>query len=1152
MGSVYPAALSHFAVFCPSLGPDEDTAHEQLLFYAAATLPAFYPYSANDYYARNVHLRRQSSGSNTVAETSTGTLPISSSTGGRRGGSRSPTNRIIATSNKAEDNTTTAVSRERVVSLDMKLREIGLGAALLAFAGTFGADSRQFHVVHSEKRRTLLFQPEPGVLIQLSVVLPRRVRPYGKEKDAYTIEFLDSQIADGALEAWLRQEYWAFRMLFGPIGRVMRKRSMGVRQVVKRQLDLFFGKTMWAWDSRWDPKIGSELDLLHSLLPLPQLPLGSISLGGFEEFWRDLSMLSTERRAPDGELPAGPLVHDAVVLWRGREIVWSSWILSDSAEPSEKGQAEDRVHLLRALVSWSRAVYAPVFEVAPTNKTGDVRGRVRQTPMSPPSRPMSALSAGSSRVAERAASHSLTASGGWGAFPGSSWLWGWGGGGGAQQTTHPHRSDAASSGECTDSNRSSADGNRPTSPTNNVMGISQALSRAVNLLVEPRPPTPPEEDPVFASADLPPPPVQEIANNPDQYVITASDIDASGTRGAMLVRDSDVESLWSVGSLASVKTTRTTAAPAIGMSTRTLAQRSSVGRVRSSTIQQGNVIGGGTSVPSYSFLSRPLPQPPHLGRHSRTPSGASSIGTAASTQLRDDTRVSLRSWWPTAWSWKSTNEEEEEEAEEHPSPLAAEVHYASPQSSSGINMDSTFLFTGEHPFPGARAPSQERVDSGQVPPAGGNRAKHILVKNTEEEEESTNAEESHHNQQTIDQLGLAMDEELPAVYEHGAGVDASRGVVLAPRAVEGMLYDTRLVRLLYGDESADAGNRVYHEQQQRSGAMAEMPLFFSCTSSSSRQKEGSLPCDHPMHAARTPVQKQKHQMVGDIAARCSRTLAYKYGDMLYIVFGAPRGNCADSVSDKSKGKQAAEEEEPISESSIVDASSSRRGRRARKERRRKAAASSNNDGFHIDNGGSPAEGNVRFSTNEALAIEGAILRYAESLQAATERDVGEIHAQRQKEVQLAKQRRIPPYMYHKEAGEEEEDGHVRRLTTTLTNWQRQDVLPVNRSFQGLVDGDGSNKQEVKGDSSLSLLMQPENVRTALSAVNAELLKHRENGDDVSLCVRMQDKGWVTAQHHQRRQEQSFCVVDQQNATLADAHSFLSRISKRARSLDASR
>ncbi|KAJ2433449.1 hypothetical protein GGF42_009393, partial [Coemansia sp. RSA 2424] len=206
--TVYPVALSHFAVFCPALGPDEDNTHEQLLFYAGAVLPPFYPYSANDYYARTTHLRRRSSGgSNSSAITPTGTP-------GGGGGSVS-----FASTTKPPSNSRTC-SGERVVSLDMKLREIGLAAALVTFGNSFGTNKSKFHVVHSEKRRTVVFEPERGVLMQLSVVLPRRVRPYAggsKEKDAYSIEFLDSDLSDEAMRAWVESEYWAFRILFGPL-----------------------------------------------------------------------------------------------------------------------------------------------------------------------------------------------------------------------------------------------------------------------------------------------------------------------------------------------------------------------------------------------------------------------------------------------------------------------------------------------------------------------------------------------------------------------------------------------------------------------------------------------------------------------------------------------------------------------------------------------------------------------------------------------------------------------------------------------------------------------------------------------------------------------------------------------------------------------
>ncbi|KAJ1940539.1 hypothetical protein EC988_007006, partial [Linderina pennispora] len=279
MTTVYPPALSHFAVFCPALGATEDSTHEQLLFYAAATLPAFYPYSANDYYSRTAHLRRRSSGSGTVKSHSPG--------------------RAHASTTEPHGN------RERVVSLDTKLREIGLASALVMFADTFSPSNR-FHVVHSEKRRTVIFTPEEGVIVHLSIVLPRKVTPFGKEKDAYSVEFLDSELDDRAIQPWLEAEYQAFRLLFGPVGRALR----GGRQKVIRQLDSFFGRTVWGWDRRWDRKHGDELDLLHSLSPLPQLPVGPISLGGFDELWQDMSSIGDE----------DPVVNDVVVLWHGNEV----------------------------------------------------------------------------------------------------------------------------------------------------------------------------------------------------------------------------------------------------------------------------------------------------------------------------------------------------------------------------------------------------------------------------------------------------------------------------------------------------------------------------------------------------------------------------------------------------------------------------------------------------------------------------------------------------------------------------------------------------------------------------------------------------------------------------------------------------------------
>ncbi|KAJ2794826.1 hypothetical protein H4S07_006650, partial [Coemansia furcata] len=299
----------------------------------------------------------------------------------------------------------------------MKLREIGLAAALVTFANSFGTETNTFHVVHSEKRRTVVFEPEPGVLMQLSVVLPRRVRPYGKEKDAYSIEFLDGEVSDESLRAWVESEYWAFRLLFGPLRRALN----GEQQSVRRQLDGFFGRTLWHWDRRW---AASELDLMYALRPLPQMPLGSISLGGFEQLWRELGEL-----ASDSDDRSEPLVAMTVVLWRGTEILWSSSLLDDSTD--------DKIRALRALVTWSRAAFAPAFSspVRPTSgrsARAAIQSRAqysnRAINFSSSSRPASGTSSASSSMPatrtllaqqQLQLQRSQTTSGA------GSWLWGW-------------------------------------------------------------------------------------------------------------------------------------------------------------------------------------------------------------------------------------------------------------------------------------------------------------------------------------------------------------------------------------------------------------------------------------------------------------------------------------------------------------------------------------------------------------------------------------------------------------------------------------------------------------------------------------------------------------------------------------------------------
>ncbi|KAJ2809534.1 hypothetical protein H4R20_000036 [Coemansia guatemalensis] len=998
MGSIYPAALSHFAIFCPALGPDEDNTHEQLLFYAAATLPAFYPYSPNDYFARNVHLRRRSSGgpheTAQTGRTSTTQQQRNTTASGTSSSQHQKTNGGV----HSEDN---IAARERVVPLDTKLREIGLGAALIAFSGSFGARRKRFHTVHSEKRRTLIFEPEPGVIIQLSVVLPRKVRPYGKEKDAYSIEFLDAELSDRGLRAWLWQEYWAFRILFGPLTRALAADASS-RSVVKRQLDGFFGSTLWSWDQRWDPRTGSELDLLHALQPLPLLPIGSISLGGFDEFWHDLSSLTSTGSFPHQQDEGGgsdnhepqPLVHDAVVLWRGQEIVWSSWQNCHDSEESENLQ------MLRALVAWSRAVFAPAFDLKDDvatagERTAEARRHrahphyaaqnpdnspVPQSLIGMPATPSLSLPTSHAEISEGLPEDQ--GAGGW-SLPGTGWLWNWGGQAGTGSATHPTIAEEERTNEGSDDDsrsiNSSAGSASAGAQDSGGGGLAQVLSRAVNALVEPRPPTPPEVDPMFAteggSQNKNPPHSSAEASEAaaEHYTISASDIaGARSASGAMLARDSDAESLRSVGSLASVRSTRTTATASVALSRQAGVGRSSIAspnRGRSNTIQHGSIMANAlaAAVPGW--------QPGYMRRraaHARAPSVATSAATAESVMLRDDTRVSSRSWWP-AWMWGSAQKHSEEPLTADSAELQAPSIY-SVEAASGIVPESTFLYTGDYPFPGM--PADQPRGTHRTPAAASDYGDEPTAEAVQNADDVSLKSNEQRQQETASQLGVAMEDQMPAAYEHGVGVDCSRGIVLAPRAIPGMLYDTRLVRTMF------------HSRFSARNA-AERPLFVGADKHSADQ------------------------------GACSRTLAYKFGDMLILVFGSPpKPDASSSAAIRQQQQQPAadfkEDERQI-----------HRGRRGRRARVREKAAKK--DLQRLEN---PAQSNIQpFSVQEAQDIEQAILRYAESLQAATWRDSREVEAQRKSEVQLAEQRRIPPYVYQSGGG----------------------VLPVTRTRTGSAD-----------------------------------------------------------------------------------------------------
>ncbi|KAI7832152.1 hypothetical protein BX661DRAFT_179899 [Kickxella alabastrina] len=517
----------------------------------------------------------------------------------------------------------------------------------------------------------------------------------------------------------------------------------------------------------------------------------------------------------------------------------------------------------------------------------------------------------------------------------------------------------------------------------------------------------------------------------EQYTISAADLEAlesTEAAPAPAAVEPDAQSLRSVGSRVSVRTTATVAAPAVMMA-RSINVTAS--RARANTTQSSAM---GVLMSSWQ---QHQPSRAATPRHVRAPSAMSnySTATAESTQvLREDTRVSARSWWP-QWTWGSSNSGSSTATIPAVPPVPRLPQVLETACASGVDPTTTFLYTGEHAFPGM--------------PAGDSSA---AARQPSDSTDSAGSAES--SAATRSRLGLAMEDDMPPAYEHGVGVDSARGITLAPRALTGMLYDSRLLRLLYTTTAVSASASA---ATAAGSSMPEHPLYMP--------HQGSGPC---------------------------KLFVYKYGDMLFLVLGRPSTDTAGNADDN--GGQVAPD------------CAHGGGRREQQQRRRKSAGRRKARKSQL--------AKEALSAIEAERIEGCILRYAESLHATTVRDLGE----------PSKLHNLPPFVY------------VEDHTLVQANWLAN--VPVNQSFNGYAAGSLGVAASTAGVSSET----SSDVRVTLGLVNGELTRSCDE-----ICVRMQNKGWVSGMSNKSDGDSvCFCVVDQPKATLADARTFLHRVMNQAK------
>lgn len=161
-------------------------------------------------------------------------------------------------------------SKERVVSRDRMLRQVGLAKALVSFSEMFNANDA-CNSVHSQSRRMVMVSPEPDFWIHACVEVPKVPRaPQGKargktkereklktpeigKKDPSkpTYDYHEGSIHDVALRQDILRGYERFKLVHGSFTSILS--TLG-KQALELQLDRFF--TPWAWS--WNLEAGHE------------------------------------------------------------------------------------------------------------------------------------------------------------------------------------------------------------------------------------------------------------------------------------------------------------------------------------------------------------------------------------------------------------------------------------------------------------------------------------------------------------------------------------------------------------------------------------------------------------------------------------------------------------------------------------------------------------------------------------------------------------------------------------------------------------------------------------------------------------------------------------------------------------------------------
>ncbi|EEB90537.1 hypothetical protein MPER_11241 [Moniliophthora perniciosa FA553] len=158
-------------------------------------------------------------------------------------------------------------SKERAVSRDTMLRQIGLAKALTNFSEMFSG-GESCDSIHSQTRRMVMSCPEPDFWIHAGVELAKTPRtpakPKGKGKEKEPIvgyDYSDASVHDLALKADIMKGYEHFKLTHGSFTSIL---STQGRTALELQLERFFTPWAWSWNLEDGYEFGEHLGVaLH-------------------------------------------------------------------------------------------------------------------------------------------------------------------------------------------------------------------------------------------------------------------------------------------------------------------------------------------------------------------------------------------------------------------------------------------------------------------------------------------------------------------------------------------------------------------------------------------------------------------------------------------------------------------------------------------------------------------------------------------------------------------------------------------------------------------------------------------------------------------------------------------------------------------------